>query len=447
MIFQKVKDEIQARKEEYLETFFTILRQPSISSTNEGVEECAVLLKEIMDDAGIDTKIIPTAGSPVVYGEVIHPDNHFTVLFYGHYDVQPPEPLEGWTTPPFEPAIRNGRVYARGSGDNKGQLLAHVLAVKTLLSVDDKLPVNVKFLFDGEEENSSLNFEPFVTANKELLKADVVYTADGAMDSTGKPYVMLGNRGMLFVKLTAKGATHDNHSGNKGGIAPNPAWDLISLLQTMRAPDGTVLIEGFYDDIRQPTEAERKILKNLPFDAKETAKVVGIEKIDMDAETYYSTISMRPTFNINGLYSGHTQEGQKTIIPSTATVTIDMRLAADQDPDKIFSNLVAHIEKHSSNITVENLGGTKASRTSVELDVVQKIIGAVRESHDKEVIVLPSIGATMPGYVFTDILKLPSVLVPYANADEDNHAPNENMSLDCYYLGIQTTCKVLLDLG
>ncbi|MCG7344007.1 M20/M25/M40 family metallo-hydrolase [Sporosarcina sp. ACRSL] len=447
MDFIEVKNRIEENKEEYMETFLSLLRQPSISSTNYGIEDCAELLKTIMERAGIDVKVMPTDGSPVVYGEVIHPDNNFTILFYGHYDVQPADPLESWISPPFEPTIRNGRVYARGAGDNKGQLLAHILAVKTLLDTYGKLPINVKFLYDGEEENSSLNFEPFVRNNKTLLKADVVYTADGPMDPSGKPMVLLGNRGMLYIKMRAKGASHDNHSGNKGGIAPNPAWKLIHLLNTMVTPEGKVLIDGFYDDIRKPTKEESSILRNLPFDPIETAKVVGVDKIDLDAETYYGRIAMQPTFNINGLYSGYTEDGQKTIIPSTATVTIDMRLAADQNPEKIYSKIVEHINVHAPDIEIEKMGSTKPSRTSVNLEVVQTILGAVRDSYEQEPIILPAIGATMPGYVFTDILAQPAVLVPYANADEDNHAPNENMDIDCYYKGIQTSCKVLMDLG
>jgi acetylornithine deacetylase/succinyl-diaminopimelate desuccinylase-like protein len=447
MHFSEVKQRIEANKEAYLETFFELLRQPSISATNEGVDECAELLKGIMERSGIASSIIETEGSPVVYGEVIHPENEFTILFYGHYDVQPPEPLELWESPPFEPTIRNGKVYARGSGDNKGQFLAHILAVKTLLELDEKLPINVKFIIEGEEENTSKNFEPFVRDNIKLLEADLVYTSDGPMDSSGKPVVMLGNRGMLYVKLTAKGAAHDNHSGNKGGIAPNPAWELIHLLETMRTPDGKVLVDGFYDDVRTPTDAETELLRKLPFDADETAEVIGLDKLEMDGESYYKKISLEPTFNINGLYSGYTGEGQKTIIPSTATVKIDMRLAADQDPEKIYKKIAEHVQTHAPNVEIVKMGSVKPSRTPVESDVVQKVINSVNESHEKTPIVLPAIGATMPGYVFTDILKLPAILVPYANADEDNHAPNENMSIDCYYKGIQTSCKVILDLG
>lgn len=447
MEFSKVKQEIANRKEQYVNELLRLVRQPSISSQNIGVEDCAALLKEMMEEAGIHARIMETAGSPVVYGEVMHPENEVTILFYGHYDVQPPEPLEEWVSPPFEPTIRDGKVYGRGTGDNKGQLLAHVLAVKTMLDLEGRLPVNVKFLFEGEEENTSHNLEPFIRDNLDHLEADIAYTADGPMDASGKPYVMLGNRGMLYIQLTAQGASHDNHSGNKGGIAPNPAWELIHLLGTMYSPDGRVLIDGFYDDIRKPTETELANLRKVPLDPVKTAEVVGIEKLEMDQETYYRKITLEPTFNINGLESGYTGKGQKTIIPSTAMVKLDMRLAADQDPEKIFSKLKEHVTKHAPKVMVEKLGSVKPSRTPYELEIVQKVIGAVRASHGTEPIVLPAIGATGPMYVFTDILKQPHVCVPYANADEDNHAPNENMGVKEYLQGIETSCKVLIDLG
>jgi acetylornithine deacetylase/succinyl-diaminopimelate desuccinylase-like protein len=444
--FRVIKETIGARKEAYINHLFDILRQPSISSLNEGVQECAALLKEKMEHCGIKSRIMETEGSPIVYGEVIHPDNDFTLLIYGHYDVQPPDPIAEWITPPFEPTIRDGKIYARGAGDNKGQLIAHVLAVKTLLDLHGKLPINVKMIFDGEEESSSKHFQPFVETHLELLRADLVYTADGPMDSSGKPMVLLGCRGMLSLELSAIGASHDNHSGNKGNIAPNPAWTLIHLLESMCNKDGKVIIEDFYKDVRKPSEKELELLRSIPFEAEEAAKVVGVQKLDMDGEAYYRKTSLEPTFNINGLVSGYMGEGQKTIIPSTAKVRLDIRLAADQDPEDIYAKIERHVKTHAPDVHMEKKGSTKPSRTPVELEVVQTVINAVNESYGEEPIVLLAIGATFPGYVFTDILKLPSILVPYANADEDNHAPNENLDIDCFMKGIQTTCKVLVDL-
>lgn len=281
MNMEAIEAIIEERKEEYLETLFKLLRQKSISAQNIGVKETSLLLKSIMEDIGIDTKLIPTDGHPVVYGEIMNDPNYFTLLLYGHYDVQPPDPIEEWDSPPFEPTIRNGRIYCRGAGDNKGQLMAHLLAVKSYQDVAGKLPINVKFVFEGEEEKGSPNLIPFVKKYKDMLKADLAYTSDGPMHDSGAPFVLLGARGMVYVELTARGANWDNHSGNKGNIVPNPAWKLVKLLQTMRDETGKVLIEGFYDDVRQPTEKELELLKTLPYDQKQLGEAIGYRDLDM----------------------------------------------------------------------------------------------------------------------------------------------------------------------
>lgn len=438
---------IEQNKDQYLEVLFTLLRQPSISSQNKGVVECAEVLHHMMKESGIHSRVMETDGLPVVYGEVIDPKNTFTLLIYGHYDVQPPEPLEKWVTPPFEPSIRNGRIYARGAGDNKGQLLANVLAIRLFLERHGSLPINVKFLFEGEEESGSPSLEAFVQKHRDLLKADLVYTSDGPLDSTGAPMILLGCRGMLSIELTLFGANHDNHSGNKGNLAPNPAWDLIHLLHSMRDPNGKVLIEGFYDDVRIPTDYELSLLKQIPFHEEEAAKVIGVEALHMTGEEYYRKLTLEPTFTINGLVSGYSGEGQKTIIPSQATVKFDMRLVADQDPDDILQKVIKHIEAYTDKYEINVNGKLFPSRTSPENPFVQKVIESVRTSRQADPIVLPAIGATFPDYIFTRVLKQPSILVPYANADEDNHAPNENMDVQLFLKGIETMYHVVKDLG
>lgn len=447
--FNRVKEKLNQEKDFHMDSLFKLIRQRSISAQNEGILECAELLEGMMQDAGIDTQILETAGYPVVYGEVLHPDNELTVLFYGHYDVQPPEPLELWESEPFEPTIRDGKIYGRGTGDNKGQLIAHVLAVKSLLELYEKLPINVKFLFEGEEEKGSINLAPFAENHKDLLQADIAFTADGPMEGKDQPSVTLGNRGLLYIELNAQGAVRDNHSGNKGNIAPNPAMDLINLIRTMVDEKGTVLIDGFYEDILTPTDEELKHIQSLPFDPKATAEVIGVDSIDLSAEEYYKKLCLSPTFNIAGFGSGYTGEGTKTIIPSEAKVKIDMRLAADQNPEKIYKSIQEHVDQFQSDSTIvlEHLGGVKPSRTPMHLDIVQKVIHAVELSHDKAPVVLPALGGTGPMYVFTDILEIPSLTIPYANVDEDNHAPNENIGVKEYLAGIQTTCATILHLG
>lgn len=269
-------------------------------------------------------------GHPVVYGEKINDKNNFTLLIYGHYDVQPADPIEEWMTPPFEPTIKNDKIYCRGAGDNKGQILAQLLAIRAYQETVGELPINIKIVIEGEEENGSPHLASFVEKNKELLQADLVYTSDGSMHESGSPLIILGVRGMLYIQLLAKGAKWDNHSGNKGNIAPNPAWKLINLLHTMRNEDGKILIDGFYDNLREPTEKELDLIATIPFNQKLIANQIGYEGFQMTREEYYRKIIFEPTFNISGFHSGYDGEGAKTIIPSSARANIDFRLVVDQ---------------------------------------------------------------------------------------------------------------------
>ncbi|MDQ0338127.1 acetylornithine deacetylase/succinyl-diaminopimelate desuccinylase-like protein [Caldalkalibacillus uzonensis] len=447
MSLSQISNLIDERKTQYLEQLFKLLRQKSISAQNIGIAECADLLQGMMEEIGISTRQLPTKGHPVVYGEIVRDPEAFTLLIYGHYDVQPPDPLEEWLSPPFEPTIRDGKIYCRGAGDNKGQLMAQVLAVKTYLDVFGELPVNIKLVFEGEEESGSNHLASFVEENKELLKADLVYTSDGPMHDSGAPLVLLGVRGMLYVELTAKGAEWDNHSGNKGNIVPNPAWKLIDLLRTMRDENGRVLIEGFYDNIRQPSEVELELIKNLPFDREQVAKQVGYKDLDMDGETYYRKLTMEPTFNIAGFNSGYGGEGSKTIIPSKATLKMDIRLVVDQDPDDIYEKFYAHVKKHAPDVEVKQLGQMKPSRTPADQEIVKVVTEAVYESYNQVPVLLPSLGGSLPDYVWTKILGLPSIVVPYANFDEANHSPNENIGVNNFLDGIKCTCHVIHKLG
>ncbi|WP_226376861.1 M20/M25/M40 family metallo-hydrolase [Oceanobacillus halotolerans] len=444
----KIKEHIESNQDDYLELLFKFLRQKSISAQNVGMEEASTMLKGIMEDIGIETRLIETDGHPVVYGELHNDKNDFTLLIYGHYDVQPPDPVNEWNSPPFEPTIRDGRIYCRGVGDNKGQLMAQLLAIKTFKEVHgDNLPINIKFVFEGEEESGSPNLAKFVETNSELLKADLVYTSDGPMHETGAPFVLLGVRGMLYVELNAKGAKWDNHSGNKGNIAPNPAWKLVNLLNTMRDENGKVLIDGFYDDLREPTQSELELISTLPYDADQIAQQIGYKKFDMTKEDYYHKLTMEPTLNIAGFHSGYGGEGSKTIIPATAQLKIDMRLVVDQDPDDIYEKFVKHVHKYDPNIEVTRHGSMKPSRTSSDSEVVSIIKRAVENSYRQKPILQPSLGGSLPDYVWTQILGVPSVVVPYANSDEANHSPNENLNIENFFNGILCTCHVIEELG
>jgi len=443
----KIDEVINQSRETYLENLYALLRQQSISAQNIGITECATLLQQMMTDIGIQTRLIDTPGHPVVYGEIIRDPAAFTLLVYGHYDVQPPDPVADWDSPPFEPTIRDGRIYCRGAGDNKGQLMAQLLGVKTFQTVNPDLPLNLKFMFEGEEESGSLHLAQFVEDHRELLQCDLVYTSDGPQHESGAPVVLLGVRGMLYVELTCKLADWDNHSGNKGNIVPNPAWRLVDLLGSMRDPSGRVKIAGFYDNIPSPSAVELAHLRSLPFDLLQVGKQAGYPQLEMTGEDYYRRLMLEPTLNICGFHSGYGGDGSKTIIPSAATVKLDMRLVSGQEPDDIFAKLCAHVEQFGPDISVRHLGDMRPSRTPADLPIVQEVIAAVTDAYPQEPVVLPSLGGSLPDYVWTRILGVPSVIVPYANSDEANHSPNENIGVENFFNGIRCMCHVIDQLG
>lgn len=438
------KNIIEENKDDYLEELFEVIRQKSISAQNEGIEECAHLVAEKMSEAGVGhVEIIEGDHNPVVYGEHIASSDAMTLLIYGHYDVQPADPIEEWDSEPFEPAIRNGKIYARGAGDNKGQFMAQILAFKTYVEAHGNVPINIKFLIEGEEEIGSVNLETFIEKHKEKLAADLVYTSDGPILSNGHPYLLLGVRGLLYVEMSAKGSDFDNHSGNKGNIANNPAWELVELLNTMKDKEGKVLIEGFYDEVKLPTELEKEMLNQLPFNIEDIRKDIGDDSINMNKEDYYHRLCFEPTLNIAGFTSGYGGEGAKTIIPSTAKLKMDMRLVMNQDPKKIYELMEAHVRKHAPAVDMKPLGMMSPSRTSADLPFVEPIRQAVEEGFGRRAYVQPSMGGSLPDAVWTKILNAPSVVVPYANADEANHSPNENLDVDNLYNGINSTCLVI----
>jgi acetylornithine deacetylase/succinyl-diaminopimelate desuccinylase-like protein len=268
---------VDAHRDELLERLFVYLRQPSISAHKQGLGETAEHARRLLERAGVgNARVVPTAGGPMVMGERLNAPGKPTVLVYGHYDVQPPDPLELWESPPFEPTVRGGKIYARGVGDNKGQHLAHVLAVESLLACRPELPCNVKFLLEGEEEIGSPQMPPFVAAHRDELRADLCVISDGTVDESGRACVRFGVRGVLSFELRARGAKRDLHSGHWGDVAPNPIWTLVQLLATMKAPDGRVTIEGFYDDVEPQTELEKRALALMAGDPDAIKRELGI---------------------------------------------------------------------------------------------------------------------------------------------------------------------------
>ena len=448
MSIEEVHQRIRTTRTQDLETLCELVRRPSISTRGEGIEECASHLKEIMIQAGIEARVYQTAGNPVVFGEVTAEAKGVpTVLFYGHYDVQPPDPLEEWLSPPFTPTVRNGRLYGRGTGDNKGQLLTHILAVRSYLQNTGTVPINVKLLFEGEEETGSPSLTEFVTSNRELLAADLVLTSDGPMHESGAPQVVFGVRGVMNMELRLRTARSDNHSGNRGGVIPNAAWEMVEILRTMRNPDGGVTIAGFYDDVAPPSRYELEMLDRLPYDPSTLAGVYGVERLELEKTEFYRNLMFRPTLTINGLSSGHSGAGTKNIIPGAASAKLDVRLVHDQKPHDIFTKIERHLHKHEPRVElIAEEEDMLPSRTSAELPISQAVIAAVEKAFGRHPFVLPSMGGSLPDYVWTKGLGMPSIMVPYANADEANHAPNENIALECFYNGIHSSAQIMHEL-
>jgi len=439
---------VEAHRQEFLDRLLAYVRMPSISAHGVGMAEVAEHIAGVVRGMGMRTEIVPTDGWPMVLGESPAVPGAPTVLLYGHYDVQPPDPLEEWASPPFEPEVRDGRVYGRGVGDNKGQHLAQLLALESLLACRGALPCTVKVLLEGEEEIGSPRMPGFVAANRERLAADLVITSDGPVDESGQPQILFGVRGVLSVELRARGANRDLHSGNWGGIAPNPLWTLVHLLASMKNERGEVTIDGFYDDVLPASEAEQAALARLPVDVVGVRDRLGIEQLDAPVERgYHERLTAWPAFTINGLHGGYGGPGSKTVLPHEAVAKCDIRLVEAQRVADVYAKVCAHVERHAPGVEVVHHGAMDPSKTPLDSPFMEPIRRAIWAAQSVEPLLVPTMGGSLPEYVFTQTLGVPAFTVPYANADEANHAPNENLEVERFFAGIRTGAAMLLYLA
>lgn len=440
---------IDAQRDSFLHRLIDYVRHPSISAHNIGIKEVADILIGMLDGLGFETHLVATKGHPMVVGRWLKADDAPTVLLYGHYDVQPPDPLDLWTSPPFEPTIRDGRVYARGVADNKGQHLAQILAIESLFKIYGRLPCNVILLLEGEEEVGSPHIADFVREHRDLLKSDLAVTADGPMHPSGRPTVKLGSRGVLSFDLVVKHANRDVHSGNFGGVVPNPLWTLVHLLGTMKNDRGEITIAGFNDAVLAPTAEEVAAAARLPLDLDGVKHSLGLSRLDAPRERdYYERLCFRPTLTINGLHGGYGGLGSKTVLPHEAIAKCDVRLVAAQDTADILRKIKAHVAKHAPEVTVVSEGpGMQPSKTPITSKHMAPIRNAVLAAHGVEPLIFPAGFGSLPGYAFTDILGIDAFVMPYGNHDEANHAPNENLKIDCFFNGIRTGAALLDELG
>jgi len=345
------KSYLAKNQDRYLRELLEFLSIPSVSSLKEHqthVARAADWVAARMRAAGLENvQVLPTGGHPVVYGDWLHAADKPTVLIYGHFDTQPVDPLELWSEPPFEPAVKNDRVYARGASDDKGNMLAPILAVEALLSSEGRMPLNVKCFFEGQEEIGSPQLPQFISANRQMLACDVIYSADGGQWDEDEPALMMGLRGLCNLQIDVRAARSDTHSGTFGGTIMNPIHALVRLIHTMHTPQGRVAVAGFYDAVRELDETEKEQIAAIPYDEAHYKSDLGVD--ELFGEPGYSTYERawtRPTLEVNGIWGGFQGEGVKTVLPSTAHAKISCRLVPDQDPAQIIELLSAHIEKY-----------------------------------------------------------------------------------------------------
>lgn len=438
---------IDQHEELFLARLCDYLRLPGISAYGEGIGEVAEYIADVMRKIGLQTRIMPTAGWPMVFGELTAQPGAPTVLLYGHYDVQPPEPVEEWVSPPFEPTLREGRLYARGVGDNKGQHFAQLMALETLLTCRGALPCNVKVLLEGEEEVGSPHMPEFVEAHRDELRADLVIISDGPVHESGQPVISFGVRGVLDIELRARGANQDLHSGNWGGVAPNPLWTLVHLLASMKNERGEITIDGFYDNVQPLSELERAALAKLPIDIEQVRQSLDLQSLDEPQERgYFERLAAWPTLTINGIHGGYGGPGSKTVLPHEAVAKCDIRLVEAQRADEILEKVKAHVRRHAPQVSVISHGAMDPSKTPLDSPFTEPLRQAISAAQGVEPLLVPAKGGSLPNYAFTRTLGIPAFGVPYANADEANHAPNENMELARFFAGIKTGAAMLLQL-
>lgn len=451
-----IEEFVDKKIETFTEELFNLLRIPSVSTDKEhkgDVKKASEFLKKQFDEIGLENaKIFETDGHPIVYADYLKAgDDKPTVLVYGHYDVQPPDPLELWDSEPFDPTVKDGFVYARGASDDKGQAYIHVKSVQTLMELHGELPVNVKFILEGEEEIGSPNLVPFIKEHKEMLECDMVLISDTSMIAKDTPSITYGLRGLAYMEVHVTGPNRDLHSGTYGGSVANPINELANIISKLMNENGEIQIDGFYDDVRSLTPEEREGYKKLPFDEEEYKK--DLDVADVKGEVGYSTkerTSGRPTLDVNGIWGGYQGEGAKTVLPSKAGAKISMRLVPDQDPDTISELFTKYIHKIAPNtikVEVEAHHGGHPAIVDPEFYGMKAAAKAYADVYDKEPLFTREGGSIPIVADFQKILGVNSILMGFGLNSDNIHSPNERFSLHDFQRGIKTSARFFEVLG
>ncbi len=452
--FQAVDQYIADHLEESIAELAEYCAQPSVAAQNLGLRECAELVQAMLEKRGFQAEITPTDGAPVVFaqrGGAGTPGADRVLLIYNHYDVQPPEPLELWESPPYQLTRRDGKLYARGVSDDKGQLTSRLLAIDALLATFGELPCTIKFVVEGEEEVSSLHLKDYIEANQEKLAADACIWEFGGVDHRGVPMQYLGLRGICYVELSVETAKIDAHSGLGGSIFPNAAWRLTWALSSLKGPDERIRIPGFYDSVVPPSDYDCELMAALNEVADEYKERYGIEyflKGMTDGPELRIAEVFEPTCTICGLNSGYQGPGPKTVLPARASAKVDFRLVPNQKPEEVLAQLRAHLDAEGfSDVHVELLGAEPPARTDPNHPFVNQVVELAEPVYGMPMQKVPMTGGSGPNHPFIETLGLPVVTAGAGYPGSQAHAPNENLRIDLYQQHARHMARVIYAFG
>lgn len=446
---QEIRRYVEKNKDDIISDLRNLVKHPSISAQNIGIDECASTLNGIFRDADITTTINRIDDSnPILYAEIKGASDK-TLLFYSHYDVQPVEPMDAWRYNPFSGVIADDKVHGRGAADSKGNIIAMINGAKYYLDTVGSPPVNLKFLIEGEEEISSINLPKYIEENKDKLKADATVCFDASLTQSGTASIYAGLKGLLYVELRCKTASVDVHS-SLAPIVPNPAWKLLRALQSIKNDIGKITIEGWYDDVKVPNDEDLILLKRLDYDEKMVTNEYGIKYLinDVKGKAALKKLLFEPTCNISGIYSGYTGLGSKTVLPSVASVKLDFRLVYDQDPDKLITLLRQHLDKRGfEDIELYKFGSLKPSKTDPKSDIVNAAANAAKEVYGEKPSIFPNMWGSGPDFVFTKILGQQSIWTGCSPAYANIHAPNEFIGIRNVFDGVCYAAAIMKEFS
>ena len=443
---EKLDSFIESNLENSLDELSIYCAQPSVSATQNGIVECARMTADMLIKRGFKVEILPTGGAPVVFAERKGRVDK-TILFYNHYDVQPPEPLELWKTPPFEPSRRDGGLYARGVNDDKGHFVYRLHTIDAFLAEEGELPCNIKFFLEGEEEIGSPNLHAFLKQHYQKLTADACIWEFGEVNYEEQPLQSLGLRGMTYVELRVTTANQDVHSGLGGSIFPNAAWRLVWALNSLKGPDDRSRIPGFFDRVKPPSSRDVALIEKLPETSGEYLSRYGlkgfIKGLTQGVDLRIAEV-FEPTCTICGITTGYQGPGSKTVLPAQASAKVDFRLVPDQDPEEILKLLRAHLDREGfEDVEIVSLSGALAGRTDPDDPFVKLVIETAEDVYDKPMLIEPMIGGSGPNALFIQYLKLPIVSAGLGHPGAQAHAPNENIRIDLYVKAAKHMARIL----